>query len=202
MELHDGFYQIEATLKGLDPVTNLAVLAVDRPGLPAEWQETGGLAVAPMGSSNSWSLVGTPVIAMGSPMGTTNSIGYGMITASNTLSTVDRNYKLLLTDIVGSRKASGALFNLKGELIGIIAGSKTNSDTGNVINAYGISELKKSLKKCPMRTSCLTWESAAGMYPFQLIHFTIFKGAYVKGRIWIRLRCWRGSTGRYRDCRK
>ena len=142
LDLSDGFYQIEAALKGWDPSTNLAVVAVDRYSIPAEWMEIGGLAVAPMGSSNSRTLAGTPVIAIGSPMGTSDSIGYGMITAATTLSTVDRNYKLLMTDIVGSRKASGALFNLKGELIGIIAGSKTSSETGNVINAYGISELK------------------------------------------------------------
>ena len=166
LELHDGFYQIEATLKGLDP---------------AEWQETGGLAVAPMGSSNSWSLVGTPVIAMGSPMGTTNSIGYGMITASNTLSTVDRNYKLLLTDIVGSRKASGALFNLKGELIGIIAGSKTNSDTGNVINAYGISELKKVIEKMSNEDKLPYMGISGGDVPLSAYsHLGIPRGAYVK----------------------
>ena len=39
------------------------------------------------------------------------------------------------------------MFNLKGELIGIIADSKTGSDMGNVINAYGISELKKVIEK-------------------------------------------------------
>lgn len=181
LELHDGFYQIEARLKGLDPSTNLAVLAVDRPSLPAEWQETGGLAVAPMGSSNSWTLVGTPVIAMGSPMGTSDSIGYGMITAANTLSTVDRNYKLLLTDIVGSKKASGALFNLKGELMGIIAGSKTSSDTGNVINAYGISELKKVIEKMSNEDKLPYMGISGGDVPLSAYsHLGVPKGAYVK----------------------
>ena len=145
--LHEGYYQIEAKLKGYDPATGLAVVAVDIYSMPIEWLETGGLAVAPMGSSNLRDLVGTPVIAVGSPMGISDSMGYGIITASNTFSVTDRNYKLMLTSIEGSRKASGALFNLKGELIGFITNNKINSDIGNMINAYGISELKKVVEK-------------------------------------------------------
>ena len=109
--------------------------------------EVGGLNVAPMGSSNVRDLEGTPVIALGSPMGVEDSVGYGMITASNTFTAVDRNYKLICTSIVGSRKASGVLFNLRGELIGIITNNKINSDIGNVINAFGISELKKIVER-------------------------------------------------------
>jgi len=181
LDLSDGFYQIEATLKGWDPSTNLAVVAVDRYSIPLEWMETGGLAVAPMGSSNSRTLAGTPVIAIGSPMGTSDSIGYGMITASNTLSTVDRNYKLLLTDIVGSRKASGALFNLKGELIGMIAGSKTSSDTGNVINAYGISELKKVVEKMSNESKLPYMGISGGDVPSSAhTNIGVPYGAYVK----------------------
>lgn len=181
LELNDGYYQIEATLKGLDPSTNLAVVAVERASLPAEWQETGGLAVAPMGSSNSRTLAGTPVIAMGSPMGTSDSIGYGMITAANTLYTVDRNYKLLLTDIVGSKKANGALFNLKGELIGIIAGSRTNSDMGNVINAYGISELKKVVEKMSNEDKLPYMGISGGDVPLSAnLDFGVPRGAYIK----------------------
>lgn len=181
LELNDGYYQIEATLKGLDPSTNLAVVAVERASLPAEWQETGGLAVAPMGSSNSRTLAGSPVIAMGSPMGTSDSIGYGMITAANTLYTVDRNYKLLLTDIVGSKKANGALFNLKGELIGMIAGSRTNSDMGNVINAYGISELKKVVEKMSNEDKLPYMGISGGDVPLSAyLDLGVPRGAYVK----------------------
>ncbi len=181
LDLSDGFYQIEATLKGLDHSTNLAVVAVNRESVPVEWMETGGLAVAPMGSSNSRTLAGTPVIAMGSPMGTSDSISYGMITASTSLSTIDRNYKLLLTDIVGSRKASGALFNLKGELIGIIAGSKTSSDMGNLINAYGISELKKVVEKMSNESRLPYMGISGGDVPSSAhANIGVPYGAYVK----------------------
>ncbi|MCM1063193.1 MAG: S1C family serine protease [Eubacterium sp.] len=181
LDLEDGYYQIAATLKGLDPSTDLAVVAVDRYSMPVEWMEAGGLAVAPMGSSNSWNLEGTPVIAMGSPMGISDSVGYGMITASGTISTVDRNYKLLLTDIVGSKKASGALFNLKGELIGIIAGSKTSSDTGNVISAYGISELKKVVEKMSNENRLPYMGISGGDVPSSAhARFGVPYGAYVQ----------------------
>lgn len=181
LELHDGYYQIEATLKGLDSSTNLAVLAVSQYNIPVEHMEIGGLAVAPMGSSNLRALAGTPVIAMGSPMGTSNSIGYGMITAASTLSTVDRNYKLLLTDIVGSRKASGALFNLKGELIGIIAGSRTGSDTGNMISAYGISELKKVVEKMSNEEKLPYMGISGGDVPFSAhTNYGVPYGAFIK----------------------
>ena len=53
----------------------------------------------------------------------------------------------MLTSIEGSKKASGALFNLKGELIGIITNNKISSDIGNMINVYGITELKKVVEK-------------------------------------------------------
>ena len=121
------------------------------------------------------------MIAMGSPMGTSDSIGYGMITAANTLYTVDRNYKLLLTDIVGSKKANGALFNLKGELIGMIAGSRTNSDMGNVINAYGISELKKVVEKMSNEDKLPYMGISGGDVPLSAyLDLGVPRGAYVK----------------------
>lgn len=181
LELEDDVYQIEAKLKGMDSSTNLAVVAVEKYNIPVSWLETGGLAVAPMGSSNLQDLEGTPVIAIGSPMGISDSLGYGMITASTTLSTADRNYKLILTDIVGSRKANGALFNLKGELIGMITGSKTSSDMGSIINAYGISELKKVVEKMS-NESKLPYMGISGVdVPTSAYtNFGVPYGAYVK----------------------
>lgn len=106
------------------------------------------LPIATFGYSNSKDLVGTPVIAIGSPMGTSNSVSYGMITSSsNVISTADRNYKLLMTDISGSQNASGVLFNLQGRMIGIITNYKTGSDMRNLITAYGITDLQKTVEK-------------------------------------------------------
>ena len=94
--------QVDAQIKQTDSYTNLAVLAVSLEDLPVGMKKE-KLAYPVLGSSNT-KLLGMPVIAMGSPMGTSNSIGYGMITsASSTYSVPDRNYKIIQTDIIGSQ---------------------------------------------------------------------------------------------------
>lgn len=121
----------------------------DMTGHGAQEPEEGeGLPIVKFGYSNSKSLAGTPVIAIGSPVGTSNSISYGMITASNTIvSTPDRNYRILLTDISGSQNASGVLFDLQGRMIGIITNRRIGSDMRNLITAYGITDLQKTVEK-------------------------------------------------------
>lgn len=148
LDLGDGYYTVEARLKGLDPETNLAIVAVSRSDIPEQFMGTDGLVVAPMGSSVGDQLAGTPVIAMGSPMGIGGSIGYGIITSTSLqLSSPDRTYKLLLTDISGSKNAEGVLFNLQGQVVGVITGNKTDGDMENLINAYGITEIKRIIEK-------------------------------------------------------
>lgn len=139
--------QAEAQIKQQDKYTNLAVLSVSLSDLPEEMVEA-GIPLAVLGRSNAKNLVGIPVVALGSPLGISNSIGYGMIASGSTqIYAPDRNYKLLITDINGSQNAGGVLFNLQGEVIGIITSNKTGSDMKNLINAYGITELKKVIEK-------------------------------------------------------
>lgn len=145
--------QAEAQIKQQDKFTNLAVLSVALSDLPTEMMEE-GIALAALGKSNTKNLLGTPVIAMGSPMGTSNSIGYGMIVSGSTqIYAPDRNYKLLMTDIYGSQNAGGVLFNLQGEVLGIINSGKTGTDMKNLVSAYGITELKKVIEKMSNGTS-------------------------------------------------
>lgn len=139
--------QVEAQVKRKEAYTNLVILSVNLSDLPENERED-LIKVASLGSSNAKNLVGTPVVAVGSPLGSSGSIGYGMITAPGTsLSVTDRNYKLLLTDINGSQNACGVLFNLQGQILGIITNNKTGSDMKNMLNAYGITELKKVIEK-------------------------------------------------------
>ncbi len=121
--------------------SDIAILTV---GVSTLGSSAKDIYVASVGSSSIQSLLCTPVIAMGSPMGECGSVGYGMITYEDGLVTmVDANYKLLMTDIYGSQSASGFLFNLKGQIIGIITDRKSSTDMRNMITAYGISDLKK-----------------------------------------------------------
>lgn len=139
--------QVEAHVKQFDSTTELAILAVNLTDLTDEMRNE-GIQMAQLGSSNVKNIIGMPIVALGNPMGTSGSIGYGIIAStSRHLSTVDMNYKLLVTDIYGSQSAGGVLFNLQGEVVGIITDNHSNTDMKNIITAYGISELKKIVQK-------------------------------------------------------
>ncbi len=147
MTFYDGS-QADAQLKQYNSATNLAVLSVTLESLSEVVKAEEVLPIVQFGYSSGKNLAGTPVVAIGSPMGTTGSMGYGIITASSTvLPTADRNYKLILTDISGSQNASGVLFDLHGQMLGIITNNKTGSDMKHLISAYGISELQKTVEK-------------------------------------------------------
>ena len=104
--------------------------------------------IATLGSSNNNNLLGTPVIALGSPMGTSGSVCYGVVTSTGTtIDQPDAAYKMIMTDIYGSHNATGVFVNLKGMVIGIIDNANTGNDMGNLLTAYGISELKKTIEK-------------------------------------------------------
>lgn len=136
-----------AQIKQMDSYTGLAILSVPFTDLPSGIDRE-SLVYPTMGSSNSSRMAGTPVIALGSPMGISNSVGYGMVTSANFVYSVpDRNYRLLQTDISGSKNASGVLFNMEGQIIGVITDNKTESDMENVIYAYGSTDLRRIVEK-------------------------------------------------------
>ena len=134
--------QATATVKQSDPTTGLAVICVSLSDISDETKEA--IKAAKLGSSNSGSgLLATPVIALGRPMGTANSVAYGIITSMDTvLNLTDGNYHLLTTDIYGSTNGSGVIINLNGQVLGIIS-----RDAKNLISALGISDLKNNIEK-------------------------------------------------------
>jgi len=130
-----------AYLKTKDSISSLSVIAVNKKDVSKDTQEK--IAPASLGSSNSGVVIGTPVIAIGSPTGTQDSICYGFVTSSNSsLDLADSNYKILTTDIYGSTDASGALINLSGSIVGFIDMSYNSSNVPNVLCAIGITELR------------------------------------------------------------
>ncbi len=131
---------VEAQVKQQHTATDIVILSVS---LNILGDEIEGIAIASFGSSTQ-SLLCTPVIALGSPLGEQGSVGLGMIAfETGEIMMVDGNYKLLMTDIYGSQSAAGFLFNLKGQIIGMITTKKTSNDMRNMIVAYGITDLKK-----------------------------------------------------------
>lgn len=138
--------QVEAELVQKDENTGLAILSVP---LSSIGEETlNAIAIAELGSSNGPNLLGTPVIALGSPLGTSGSISYGMVTSTGTaIDLPDAAYKRITTDIYGSRNATGVLINLKGLVIGIIDNVNTSNDMSNLLTAYGVTELKRTIEQ-------------------------------------------------------
>ncbi len=136
----------EAKVVQYDPQTELAVILVTGDILPEQTRET--IQVAVLGNSLPRNMVGTPVVALGSPMGVMDSVAYGMITSSSVSSSlVDANYKMLYTDMYGSSNAGGILFNMRSEVIGVITNDRGSSDLKNTIIAYGISGLKSLITR-------------------------------------------------------
>ena len=138
--------KVNAELVQKDSDTELAILSVPLVDIDEETMDV--INIATLGSSGSLSLLGTPVMALGSPMGTSGSVCYGVVTSMGTVvDQADSAYKIITTDIYGSRNATGVLINMKGSVIGIIDNVYTSSDMGNLLTAYGITELKKTIEK-------------------------------------------------------
>ncbi|MFR5702422.1 MAG: serine protease [Eubacterium ramulus] len=101
-----------------DGTTGIAMLCVEKRQLSAD--TTAQVAAATLSSFSALSQ-GTIVIAIGSPLGEPFSILTGNVTSSSyEVSTVDANYKVISTDINASDAGSGALINLKGEVVGLM----------------------------------------------------------------------------------
>ncbi|MDD3278985.1 MAG: S1C family serine protease [Lachnospiraceae bacterium] len=139
---------VDAIFQKNDPNTGLAILRVALSDVPQETKDT--IQVAPLG--NSYGVVqGEPILALGSPIGYSNSVAYGVVTSvTNTISTIDTEYNLLTTDIIGSKEGSGILVNLEGEVIGFIA---QNYSTGeNIVTGLAISQLKQLIENLSNNT--------------------------------------------------
>lgn len=126
-------------LAAYDKATNIMVLSVPF----SELKNPEEITCASLGNSNVGIYKGDVVIAVGDPMGYSESVGYGIITSlGSPVNTPDHNYKLITTDIYGSRNAEGYLLNTRGQVIGVLNQKYNNSDLSNQISAIGISELK------------------------------------------------------------
>ena len=77
----DNGMQVKADFLSEDPATDLAMLSVSLQDVNEATKEN--IEVATLGSSISSSVLGSPVIAIGSPMGTYNSVNYGMVTSNS-----------------------------------------------------------------------------------------------------------------------
>jgi len=134
----------EGYLKQVDSVTGLAVITV--PVSSLDTSVTDHIQPIPLGNSYV-ATQGNPVIAMGTPLGYTKSVSYGMISYINgNVQGEDCILRLMQTNITGVDNARGMLLNLDGELIGWIT-PKYPGSSGNLLAAISISDLKPMIQK-------------------------------------------------------
>jgi serine protease Do len=119
--------RVEAKLVGRDPLTDVAVLKVDVPGLP----------VLPLGDSDAID-VGDWVVAIGNPFGLSHTVSAGIISAKgrtrDDLPDLDRPggqsyFNFLQTDAaINQGNSGGPLLNLRGEVVGINTAIRANAN--------------------------------------------------------------------------
>lgn len=109
---------VDAEVKGKDPSSDLAVLAVKLEDMKSDTLKNIKMAV--LGDSSKLN-VGQEVIAIGNALGYGQSVTTGVISAlDREVRTTDYSMKLLQTDAaINPGNSGGALLNSKGEVIGI-----------------------------------------------------------------------------------
>jgi serine protease Do len=120
--------RVEAKLVGRDPLTDVAVLKVDVPGLP----------VLPLGDSDAID-VGDWAVAIGNPFGLSHTVSAGIISAKgrtrDDLPDLDKPggqsyFNFLQTDAaINQGNSGGPLLNLKGEVVGINTAIRANANS-------------------------------------------------------------------------
>ncbi len=135
-----------ATLKKSDRNTDLSVVAVELEQIDEDTKNE--YSMAELGNSRSKTIKGKPVIAIGDPLGVSDSMAIGQITSGSILvDKTDSNVSILTTDIYGSTGASGILCDFDGKVLGVICHDGNIQDTKNLIRAYSISDIKSTIEK-------------------------------------------------------
>ncbi len=148
-EYHVRFHDkrmVEAQLKEKDEQTGLAIFAVRLFDMEETTRDS--VVIAELGNSTSERIVGSPIIGIGSPYGMTDSVAYGTIVSkSPKINMADAVYNMLITDVALPENASGALINLKGEVLGFITQTTNAEVSGQTQAAIGISDIKTLIAK-------------------------------------------------------
>jgi len=127
-----------ATVKGTEPSSDLAVVAVRMSDLTAETKNN--IKVATLGDSDDVK-IGEMSIAIGNALGYGQSVTVGYISALNRKVTVDNvTLNLLQTDAaINPGNSGGALINANGEIIGINSVKYTDTNVEGIGYAIPIS---------------------------------------------------------------
>ncbi len=140
-----GNIKAKAKILQYDESTNLAVVSVDSRDLSDFTIKN--TKVATLGES--YNLInGTPVFALGSPNGLMNSLDFGIVTnCSGVAYITDMKLDLFYTNIVTAENGLGYIFNLEGEVVGIITHSSIKKVEPKICTVIGISRIRKIINR-------------------------------------------------------
>ncbi len=129
--LSDGT-RLSAQLVGTDPIDDLAILQV------TTWRQ---LTVATLGDSSKLQ-VGQFVLAIGNPLGLTQSVTHGIISALGRTVSEEQGGATITNAIqvdaaVNPGDSGGALFDLQGNVIGILTLQAINSESNTPADGVG-----------------------------------------------------------------
>lgn len=129
-----------AIFKKGDENLGLGIYAVNRAEIKeSTWSQ---IETAVLGSSNAVSK-GDVAIVLGKPFGYAGAMGFGSIASGkNVLERADGQYRLINMDIAGSKKGSGFVVNLQGEIIALIDQDMAEEGSTEQIIGYGITDIK------------------------------------------------------------
>lgn len=123
----------DATLVGSDTDTDLAVLKI---------KPDGDLPAANLGDSDKLSL-GDDVVVIGNPLGLETSVSKGVVSGLNRQVYDDNSISAIQTDTaINSGNSGGGLFNMYGEVVGVVNMKLINDNAENVGFAITINDAK------------------------------------------------------------
>lgn len=134
---------LEASIKGTDAATDLAVIAVPLDSVSEETMDS--IAIATLGDSTTLK-VGEPAIAIGNALGYGQSVTTGIISATGRQLTAgedgDQSIGLIQTDAaINPGNSGGALLNANGQVIGINSAKLAANEVEGMGYAIPISDV-------------------------------------------------------------
>lgn len=133
-----------ASLKKQDKISGLAVFSIPRHNIQKETWDY--LEVASLGNSN-FVTKGEFVMALGNLYDNSEGVGYGVISSNEQYEVrTDRRYDVIATDISATASGTGVIFNLGGDVIGMIDPRIVKDTDATFAKAIAISDLKSTIE--------------------------------------------------------
>lgn len=128
-----------------DDATGLAVLRVMAEDVSRKTRED--IQVADIGWVQPVSQ-GQPVLAIGSPMGYSDAITWGIVTSvNNNITVTDNVYRVITTNMQAGEDGSGVLLNMDGQVIGFMAQKLTDTKELGLVSCLSMAELHSLVQK-------------------------------------------------------